>query len=421
MKTTKRESEKVKLAVLTSHPIQYQIPIWREIHRQGIDFQALFLTRHGLDDSVDRDFGKHFSWDIDLLSGYNHDFIKLRKPIDLDRFRGIDFEEEFALRLKSSNTQVLWIEGWRFKAMWDAVGIAKRCGLQVWMRGESNCLKKSSLIKQSIKRILLGRHLSKVDKFLCIGKENRRLYQSYGISDSKLYDAPYCVDNDRFIAQSDTFRPDRDAIRKRWGIDASANVVLFCGKFVEKKHPEHVLKAVSQIVKTQLPGERWHILFVGSGPMGSELKRNCNVVLDLDAGNSSEEQNVSDLPRTVNASFVGFLNQSEIAKAYVAADVLVLPSDAGETWGLVVNEAMSCGTPAVTSDLVGCCRDLPAQLNSSAIYPFGNTERLASSIRDVVRAALTVDQVREMVSHFHVRHTVDSVQKMLKSLPEQAA
>jgi len=75
----------------------------------------------------------------------------------------------------------------------------------------------------------------------------------------------------------------------------------------------------------------------------------------------------------------------------------------------------------VTSDLVGCCRDLPAQLNSSAIYPFGNIERLASSIRDVVRAALTVDQVREMVSHFHVRHTVDSVQKMLKSLPEQAA
>ena len=57
--------------------------------------------------------------------------------------------------------------------------------------------------------------------------------------------------------------------------------------------------------------------------------------------------------------FVPFLNQTEIPTAYAAGDVLVLPSfGSGETWGLVVNEAMNLGTPAIVSDHVGCGPDL---------------------------------------------------------------
>ncbi len=54
----------------------------------------------------------------------------------------------------------------------------------------------------------------------------------------------------------------------------------------------------------------------------------------------------------------GFLNQSELPAAYIAADLLVLPSGWHETWGLVVNEAMNFGLPIVVSDRVGCAADL---------------------------------------------------------------
>ena len=53
-------------------------------------------------------------------------------------------------------------------------------------------------------------------------------------------------------------------------------------------------------------------------------------------------------------TFAGFRNQSELPRYLAAADVLVLPSDAGETWGLVVNEAMACGLPAIVSRAAGC-------------------------------------------------------------------
>ena len=80
-------------------------------------------------------------------------------------------------------------------------------------------------------------------------------------------------------------------------------------------------------------------LMVGDG----ELRQRCE-----------EEVSKRQLPVT----FTGFLNQSEIISAYVGADCLVLSSDAGETWGLVVNEAMACSRPALVSDLAGCHLDL---------------------------------------------------------------
>src|SRR5207245_2803101 len=79
----------------------------------------------------------------------------------------------------------------------------------------------------------------------------------------------------------------------------------------------------------------------------------------------------------VPATFAGFLNQSEIASAYAAGDALVLPSDFGETWGLVVNEAMACGRAAVVSDRVGCGLDLVIPGKTGERFAFGDTQALA--------------------------------------------
>ena len=57
----------------------------------------------------------------------------------------------------------------------------------------------------------------------------------------------------------------------------------------------------------------------------------------------------SGLPVT----FAGFLNQTEITRAYAAADCLVLPSDYGETWGLAVNEAMVTAPETLGDDPYG--------------------------------------------------------------------
>jgi hypothetical protein len=71
----------------------------------------------------------------------------------------------------------------------------------------------------------------------------------------------------------------------------------------------------------------------------------------------------------------GFLNQTEISRAYVAADCLVLPSDYRETWGLVVNEAMASGLPCIISDQCGCAEDL-GSLGMNEVFSCGNISEL---------------------------------------------
>ena len=61
------------LVVITTHPIQYQVPLWQALARDGrVPFEVWYLTHHAVGESMDRDFGKSFAWDIDLLAGYPH-------------------------------------------------------------------------------------------------------------------------------------------------------------------------------------------------------------------------------------------------------------------------------------------------------------------------------------------------------------
>ena len=50
-----------------------------------------------------------------------------------------------------------------------------------------------------------------------------------------------------------------------------------------------------------------------------------------------------------NVHFVGFQRREELAAFYRAADCLVLPTKS-DVWGLVINEAMACGLPVITTD-----------------------------------------------------------------------
>ena len=123
-------------------------------------------------------------------------------------------------------------------------------------------------------------------------------------------------------------------------------------------------------------------------------------------------------------TFAGFLNQTEITKAYVAADCLVLSSDYDETWGLVVNEAMVCGLPAIVSDRAGCGPDLIEEKVTGLIYPFADVEALAEKM---IYMAEDTDRMREMgrqakelvLREYSVERAVEGAMKALKKVKEE--
>ena len=129
------------LAIVTSHPIQYQAPLWRALAADGrVKFEVWFLTPHAVKPSNDREFGRTFAWDVDLLGGYPHRFLQIEEGWRLDRFDGIKLKHSWSEELQASGATALWIEGWRFRTLWAAAQAAHARGIPLWLRGESHDL-----------------------------------------------------------------------------------------------------------------------------------------------------------------------------------------------------------------------------------------------------------------------------------------
>src|ERR1039457_1804547 len=65
-----------RLAVVLSHPTQYYSPWFRWLRSHtGLDFRVFYLWDFGVAHRHDPDFGTSFQWDVDLLSGYDSEFV----------------------------------------------------------------------------------------------------------------------------------------------------------------------------------------------------------------------------------------------------------------------------------------------------------------------------------------------------------
>ena len=366
------------------------------------------MCDQGLEARFDPGFSKSLSWDIDLLGGYESEFLKTYQGRRSDTFWWLRLKPGFVHQLRQVGANVLWIQGWQVAAYWQAVFAAAQVGTELWLRGETNTRSNAGGIGRRFKRQILRHLLRRVDQFLCIGEANRQFYLEQGIDEERLAFAPYCVDNDRFAAAATATHPERHRIRKEWGIPADAFCFLFAGKFVPKKRPFDLIEAARRIQR-ELPGNKIHLLWVGSGELGAALRQSCRACFDAEKEISINISNERDGP---TASFVGFLNQSEISRAYVAADCLVLPSDATETWGLVVNEAMASGLPCIVSNACGCAEDLVQPIRPDLCYPMGDIRRLSRAMAAAI-ARPPSSLLQAQISKYDVSHTIDTVETSL--------
>lgn len=395
------------LAVLTTHPIQYQVPLWQALAKETtIPLEVWYLSCHGIQPSPDAEFKKSFAWDLNLLEGYPHEFLQTNQNSKVHRFWGVRLQEDLRKRFRERGVEALWIQGWQVFAYWQAVWQAHDAGVKVWVRGESNDLARIPFWKRQPKKIFLGALFKKIDRFLYIGKANRRLYEKYGVSKEQLHPAPYGVDNERFSKQARALLPERSKIRHTWRIPENAFCILFAGKFIPKKRPLDLVKAVrnGRFKDSVRP---LHLLFAGSGELGGELRRRCRVVFDAEEMSGGGEG--------APASFVGFLNQTEISKAYVAADCLVLPSDSRETWGLVANEAFASGIPCVVSDSCGSAEDLTLSFNPKLRFRTGNQRELADALSFLMQSPFSKQALQAHVEKFKFDSTIQTVRDLYHS------
>lgn len=390
-----------KIAILTTHPIQYQAPLFRAIaKRQNIDLTVFFGSNHGVvPGKVDPDFGKAFAWDVSLLDGYKYVFLdnsRFGMEVSDWRLDAPDLKSYF----KSERYDAVLIFGWGKVLFWQAIWWARTYGIPLIQRGESNLKHAQSWYVKAAKQVLFPLLFKQFRAFLAIGRLNTELYRHFGVPEQAIFTAPYCVDNDFFSERAAAQTINAQQLRKDLGIRDGDTVFLFMAKLIDRKRPLDLIAAAAQ---NHAAGNS-HVIFVGDGAL-LETCRNA-----IAAG------------KLTNVHLVGFKNQSELPAYYAAADVLVLPSEY-ETWGLVVNEAMACGLPCIVSDTCGAAIDTILEGETGFTYPMGDVQRLAKLMKFM---ADNKQARREMGRHaaahvrnFSVTSTVSALEDALRYIGRQ--
>lgn len=351
---------KFKLAVLSSHPIQYQTPLFRKLaaHVQ-IDLTVYFCSDFGATEKVDPGFGKAFKWDIPLLEGYSYKFLKNYSPFPSpNSFLGL-INAGILTELKRNRYDVILIHGYTLATNWLAFVTALMRRTPVIFRGETVLRINQSSIKAFLKKLLLPAFFRRIKAFLPIGKISHDFYRYHGVPQERLFLTPYSVDNDFFITQGKNYKDERNKIRNEIGIPAENAVLLYASKMTPRKRPFDCLKTFEQL------NGNASLLFVGDGELRPAL-----------------EAYIYE-KRIQNVFCVGFKNQSELPRYYTAADIFVLPSYY-EPWGLAINEAMCFGLPIVTTDGVAAAADLVHHGENGFIYPIGDEEALTKYLDELV-------------------------------------
>lgn len=354
---------KYKLAILASHPIQYQAPLFRKLaaHPQ-IDLIVYFCWDFGVEkEQMDPGFGVKLKWDIPLLEGYRYKFLPNLSPKPSSSLFG-QINPSIIKELRKNHYDAIWVHGYVTLTSWFTFLGAWLSGTHIIFRGETDLSNPRPFLKRIIKKALFVPLFKKINAFLYSYKGNAEYYKHYKVPESKLFFCPCAVDNSFWQKQAEELKDKKIELKRNLGIPDNYPVILFVAKLMPTKRPMDLLQAYkvlcNQHIKTSL-------IFLGDGQEAENLK------------NYVHNRNLKDV------YFTGFKNQSELPLFYSIADVFVLPSEWDRS-PKVVNEAMNFGLPIITTNGVGTAPDLIENGENGFIYPVGDVKALIDCLKKIL-------------------------------------
>jgi len=381
-----------RLAIITTHPIQYNAPLFRLLsQRKRIAVKVYYTWGQSQEAVFDARFGLQRSWDIPLLDGYDYSFVKntARHP-DSNRFSGV-VNPGLINELKRENYDALLVYRW---SLLSHVRILRAFGdhPKLFFRGDSHLLNREKGLKGFVKKNILQFVFGKVDRAFYVGEYNKAYYQQFGLKPEQLVYAPHAIDNERFTSDADLWERKATAERAALSIPANSIVFLYAGKFYAVKQLELLIDAFQQ-----LKGDRYRLLLVGNGELENQLR--------------------ASAATDTRIIFQPFRNQSEMPLVYRMGDVFVLPSKS-ETWGLAVNEAMACGRPAIVSDACGCAPELIVKGETGFVFKSGDEADLLKQMQQFREKTVSKKMGEKAVEHiqqFSLERVAEVIEKEVLS------
>lgn len=382
-----------KLAIITTHPVQYNVPWLIRLAEKGVDAKVFYTYEQSSNGEIyDTGFGKDIKWDIPLLEGYAYEFVPntARRP-GLDRFMGI-VNPTLTSRIEAWRPDAVLVIGWNYSSHLHCMRHFHG-RIPVYFRGDSVLLHEKTGVRKLARRIFLTWVYQHVDCAFYVGTNNRSYYLRHGLRSRQLVFSPQAIDIDRFSEPDEVYSRQAEAMKKELGIPAGNLTVLYAGKMTRVKNPAFMLHLAKACA-----GMPVSFIMVGDGQLKDEIMRQA-------AGLS-------------NVFFMDFQNQSVMPSVYRMGDVYIMPS-VSETWGMGVNEAMACRRPVMASEHVGCVADLLLENKTGITFRLDDVGKCVDFLR---RMCADRSELAEMgacasslIVFFSFSHIVDSIARTLYS------
>ena len=184
----------------------------------------------------------------------------------------------------------------------------------------------------------------------------------YGVSKEKIFITTHSIDVEHYTKGRKKAFLNREEIRKVLGLRGVT--FIYVGRLWWGKGVNYLLDAFLDIQKRI--NSEISLLIVGDGVQEAFLKEKC-----FNEG-------------ARNVIFAGFKQKVDLPRYYAASDVLILPT-LGDPYGLVVNEAMACSLPVISTSAAGEIRDRVEDGVNGYIVPPEDSKALSDRMERLER------------------------------------
>lgn len=253
--------------------------------------------------------------------------------------------------LLSPSLDVVCLFGYRGSARACAAMVARVRRLPLVLRGDSSALdeEQRTATRTAVKRAYLRFLMGQGAEVWSIGSQNDRYWRLLGFN--RRHRIPYTV------PVPPGSQEDATALRHEVGARLDTYVFSFVGRLIE---PKGLREALSAFARVHAAEQDSLLLVAGLGPLETELT-----------------------PVPAGVVYLGAVPYRRLGAVFGATDCTIVPSRE-EPWGLVVNEALLCGSPVIASDRVAAADDL-VEPDSGARFPARDVAALTEAMLDQLR------------------------------------
>ena len=359
---------------VTNVPSPYRVDFFNELGK-SVELTVIF-ERHG---ASDRDK----QWQGDKAQHFTEIYTE-DKPIGIDRSVGRNLTKI----LKSLKFDHLIISGYASPAVMLAIAYCRTHCIPYYIESDGGFNKKDQFPKSILKKFMLRG----ANGHFVTCEEYRNYLLSLGVNSECIYKYPFTSVKQAEILNKPLAVDEKSVLRKKLGIKEE-KIVLSVGQFIHRKGFDVLIEAARK-----LP-DSIGIYFVGGVP-------------------TEEYTALVGKYHLRNIHFCGFKDKAALREYYLAADVFVLPTRE-DIWGLVVNEAMACGLPVITTDRCIAGLELIKNGVNGYIVPVEDVNTLCVTIQNCYSALKRQEGMAEAALQVMRKYTIENMAEVHDQLIKQ--